>query len=163
MVVVRASRQVLSEGLCEAQSVASLPVAHCGGGGVMSPAPGGELSVVHRENVLLLTQRGNTSFDFCNPYGGIVLSGVTWSRAAFIGRGRSGIRACRFCIKALVNTLGWPSWISIPNKNGLWLSSWRKIVLLSNGRQSTWMSRVDTQAKLWTALCLLRHVFVISK
>lgn len=33
MVVVRASRQVLSEGLCEAQSVASLPVAHCGGGG----------------------------------------------------------------------------------------------------------------------------------
>lgn len=105
MVVVRASRQVLSEGLCEAQSVASLPVAHCGGG-VMSPAPGGELSVVHRENVLLLTQRGNTSFDFCNPYGGIVLSGVTWSRAAFIGRGRSGIRACRFCIKALVNTLG---------------------------------------------------------
>lgn len=33
VVVVRASRQVLSEGLREAQLVASLPVAHCGGGG----------------------------------------------------------------------------------------------------------------------------------
>ena len=53
MVVVRASIQVLSKGLCEAQSVASHPVARCGRGHVTCTKWG---SVVHGENMLLLTQ-----------------------------------------------------------------------------------------------------------
>lgn len=157
-------KTVLSEGLYEAHwwQVFLWPTA--GGGGVMSPVPGSEISVVHRGNVLLLTQRGHTSFDFPSPYGGIVFSGVvTGRRIAFEGGGLSGIRANRCCRKALVNTLWWWSWISLPTKNWFWVNSWRRIVLLFNDRQSTLMWKVDIQAKLWRALSLLSHVFVISK
>lgn len=54
MVVMRASREVLSEGLCEDQLVVSLPVSRCKGL-VMSSAPGEEVNVLHGENVLFLT------------------------------------------------------------------------------------------------------------
>lgn len=96
----------MSEGLYEAHWWQAFLWPTAGDGGVMSLVPGSEISVVQGGNMLLLTQRGHTSFDFPNPYGGIVLSGVVTRRIiAFVGGGLSGVRAHRCCRKALVNTL----------------------------------------------------------